>query len=52
MDDELNEYLECTCGRCDDGICRCCECEDEQIQVQSNEEINNDEFVDNQSDWD
>ena len=20
--DELNEYLECTCGRCDDGICR------------------------------
>ena len=20
---ELNEYLECTCRRCDDGICRC-----------------------------
>lgn len=21
MEDELNEYLECTCGRCDDGKC-------------------------------
>lgn len=26
--DELNDYLECTCGRCDDGICRCNEWED------------------------
>ena len=23
--DELNDFLECTCGRCDDGICRCSE---------------------------
>ena len=30
--DELNEYLECTCGRCDDGICRCCECEYEPMR--------------------
>ena len=30
--DELNEYLECTCGRCDDGICRCSECEHEHPQ--------------------
>lgn len=21
--DKLNEYLECICGRCNDGICRC-----------------------------
>ena len=46
MDDELNEFLECTCGRCDDGICRCCECENEY------NEINYDEYIDNQNDWD
>ena len=39
--DELNEYLECTCGRCDDGRCRCCDYEDEQLQVTTSyEEIN------------
>lgn len=30
--DELNEYLECTCGRCDDGICRCSEWEEVPLQ--------------------
>ena len=27
--DELNEFLECTCGRCDDGRCQCSAWEDE-----------------------
>ena len=51
--DELNEYLECTCGRCDDGKCQCCECEDEKPQVTTTyEEINYDEYIDNLNDWD
>lgn len=51
--DELNEYLECTCGRCDDGRCRCCDYEDEQQQVMTSyEEINYDEKIDNLNDWD
>lgn len=27
--DELNDYLECTCGRCDDGKCQCRDWEQE-----------------------
>ena len=51
--DELNEYLECTCGRCDDGKCQCCDCENEHPQVSSSyEEINYDEYIDNLNDWD
>ena len=30
--DELNEYLECTCGRCDDGICCCSDFVNEPLQ--------------------
>ena len=54
MDNEdLNEYLECTCGRCDDGKCQCCDCENEHPQVTSSyEEINYDEYIDNLNDWD
>ncbi|MBR5332983.1 MAG: hypothetical protein IKV32_06790 [Muribaculaceae bacterium] len=52
MDDELNEYLECTCVRCDDGICRCSEYENEYVQEPSDDEINYDEYIDNQNDWD
>lgn len=48
--DELNEYLECTCGHCDDGISRCCEWEDDQSQeiicdnldCEEDVEVNND----------
>ena len=29
--DELNDYLECTCGRCDDGICRCSDFDNESL---------------------
>ena len=43
--DELNEYLECTCGRCDDGKCH------PQVTA-SYEEINYDEYIDNLNDWD
>ena len=51
--DELNEYLECTCGRCDDGKCQCHDCEDEHQQVATSyEEINYDEYIDNLNDWD
>lgn len=54
MDNEdLNEYLECTCGRCDDGKCQCCDCENEHPQVTTSfEEINYDEYIDNLNDWD
>lgn len=53
--DELNEYLECTCGRCDDGKCQCCTCDDEHEHPQvttSYEEINYDDYIDNLNDWD
>ena len=51
--DELNEFLECTCGRCDDGKCQCCDCEDEHPQVTTTyEEINYDEYIDNLKYWD
>ena len=51
--EELNEYLECTCGRCDDGNCQCCDCVNEHPQeVTSYEEINYDEYIDNLNDWD
>ena len=51
--DELSEYLECTCGRCDDGKCQCCKYEDEYPQVTTTyEEINYDEYIDNLNDWD
>ena len=50
---ELNEYLECTCGRCDDGKCQCCDCDNEHPQVATSyEEINYDEYIDNLNDWD
>lgn len=53
MMDELNEYLECTCGRCDDGKCQCFEHENEHPQVTTPyEEINYDEYIDNLNDWD
>ena len=52
MDEGLNEFLECICGRCDDGKCQCCTCEDEHEhehpQVTTTyEEINYDEYIDN-----
>ena len=50
--DEMNEYLECTCGRCDDGKFQCYDCEDEYSQVTTYDEINYDEYIDNLNDWD
>lgn len=50
--DEMNEYLECTCGRCDDGKYQCYDCEDEYSQVTTYDEINYDEYIDNLNDWD
>ena len=54
MDNEdLNEYLECTCGRCDDGKCQCCDCENKHPQVTTSyEEIDYDEYIDKLNDWD
>lgn len=40
--DELNEYLECTCVRCDDGICRGGDFDDgynETIEINENVDI-------------
>ena len=53
--DELNEYLECTCRRCDDGQHQCCTYEDEYEHPQvttTYEEINYDEYIDSLNDWD
>ena len=49
--DGLNDYIECTCGRCDDRKSQCCDCENEYLQVTiSYEEINYDEYIDNLND--
>lgn len=46
--DELNEYLKCSCGHCDDNKCQCC---DKHPQVTTSyEEINYDEYIDNLND--
>ena len=51
--DELNEYLESACERCDDGKCQCCDCEHEHPQVTTSyEEINYDEYIEKLNDWD
>lgn len=51
--DELNEFLETTCVRCDDGKCQCCDCKDEHQQgATSYEEINYVEYIDDLNDWD
>ena len=51
MDDELNEFLECSCGRCDDGKCQCRDCEHElpQETIIYNEP-DYDEYIDNLND--
>ena len=52
-DNDLNENLECTCGRCDDGRCQCSTWEDEFPPVIAPyEETNYDEYIDNLNDWD
>ena len=49
--DELNEYLECTWGRCDDGICRCSACDVVTTQeTDIYEEINYEEYIENLND--
>ena len=55
--DVLNEFLECTCGRCDDGRCQCSAWEDEFQPViapydDANYDANYDEYIDNLNDWD
>lgn len=52
--DELNEYLECTCGRCDDGRCRCTITYNDDYTNESSpaDEINYDEYIDDLNDWD
>ena len=50
--DELNEYLECTCVRCDDVKYQCCDCEDEHLQLTSCEDISKDEYIDYLNDRD
>ena len=47
--DELNEYLECTCGRCDDGRCQCCEWEQELPPTAL---FHDDEQTDRDDEWD
>lgn len=49
--DELNEFLECTCGRCDDGKCQCCDCEHPQETIIHDEPVY-DEYINYLNDWD
>ena len=52
MDNELNEYLECVCGRCDDGICQCFKSECEYPQATTYDDTDYDEYIDDLNDWD
>ena len=51
--DELNDYLECTCGRCDDGICRCSEWDVEPQQDTADYDLDYDydEEDEEKEDW-
>ena len=52
MDKELNEYLECLCGRCDDGICRWCESDGEYPQTPTHDDTDYEEYIEHLNDWD
>lgn len=49
--DELNEYLETTCVRCDKGICDCSDCSEQLQELQPIALVVDDYFVDNLNDW-
>lgn len=51
--DELNDYLECTCGRCDDGICRCSDFDNEPPQYTTDDDLDYDydEEDEEKEDW-
>lgn len=52
---ELNEYLECTCVRCDKGTCDCSDCSNSSEQSQelpSFDLVIDDNYIDNLNDWD
>ncbi len=42
--DELNEYLEYTCVRCDDGKSQYCDCDNKHPQAITYEDGNNTEY--------
>ena len=48
--DELNGYLEYTCVRCDDGKCKCCECQHQDLPPVA--PIIDDDYIDKLNDWD
>ena len=50
--DELNEYLECTCGRCDDGTCDCSDCSEQSHELPPIAPIINDYYIEQFNDWD
>lgn len=51
--DELNDYLECTCGRCDDGICRCSDFDNESLHDTTYDDLDYeyDEDDEEKEDW-
>lgn len=53
--DELNDYLECTCGRCDDGICRCRDFDNEPLHDTTYDDLDYDydyeEEEEEKEDW-
>ena len=53
--DELNEFLESTCVRCDKCTCDCCDCSDYSEQSQELPPIApviNDDYIEQFNDWD
>ena len=53
--DELNDYVECTCGRCDDGICRCSDFDNESLHDTTYDDLDYDydyeEEEEEKEDW-
>lgn len=50
--DELNEYLECTCLRCDKGTCDCSDCSEQSQELPPIAPVINDDYIEQFNDWD
>lgn len=50
--DELNEFLETNCVRCDKGTCDCSDCSEQSQELPPITPIIDDDYIDNLNDWD
>lgn len=49
---EMNEYLECTCVRCDKGTCDCSDCSEQSQELPPIAPVINDDYIEQFNDWD